>query len=220
MHPEIGALIAVTIAVSLLAALSSHYGSSLAAYLVCFADAVLSGQVWRLVTATFVEMDPISLVFACLLLYWFGSDLARRWGTRRFLAVYVLGSAGAFAMTTLVALVWPTARVLPYAGSWPIIAALTMAWALYYPERVIQLYFVFPVSGRQLVWITVGGTALYAAYRGLTMFIPEFVAEGATLLYFYALLPRLVERRAVARRKPRPAHLRAVDDEPKPKLWN
>src|SRR5256885_1878791 len=80
----------LTIGTSVTAALGSRHGPlplfELGSLVV---DRVFSGEIWRVVTWSVLEPSPISLLFACLFLYWFGRDLAGVWGSRRFLNVYV-----------------------------------------------------------------------------------------------------------------------------------
>src|SRR5258706_7574812 len=58
---------------------------------------------------------------------------------------------------------------------------LVIAWALRFPERVVNLYFVLQVNGRSLIIATLGLTAILAIYYGLSMFVPHFAAEAMVL---------------------------------------
>src|SRR5882672_8943214 len=84
----IGLTLVVTVASSLLVAFGSRHAEGIFAYAPLVPNEVWRGQVWRLVTWPFIEPAPLSLVFTCLFLFWFGVDLAREWGPRRFLFVY------------------------------------------------------------------------------------------------------------------------------------
>src|SRR5688572_1216302 len=57
----------------------------MAEWTVLWVPEVWRGQLWRLVTWAFFEFSPLNLIFACLTLYWFGNDLARRWGEARMM---------------------------------------------------------------------------------------------------------------------------------------
>src|SRR5206468_133236 len=130
-------------------------------------------------------------------------------------------SAGA---TCLVArFLWPRLMELGYAGQWPVADALIIAWALAYPDRQIYAYFVLPLSGRALIYLTVGGTALYAIFRGVDGFVPHFLAQAGIFLYARGFSPgRLWMRarfwileRTSARRRAK--HLRVIERDDKPK---
>src|SRR4051812_19345611 len=119
MPRVIAALIIVTAVVSIAAALGARNGApglTMAGLLVV--PAVWHGQLWRLVTWVLYETDALPLVFACLTLYWVGSDLARSWGARRFLLFYFGVAVAAAALTTLLGLVWPAVAAIPQGGSW------------------------------------------------------------------------------------------------------
>ena len=227
MSPVVKAIIIVTVSVSLGSALLSHAGIGIAGLGVLQAEAVLRGQVWRLVTWQLFEMDPINLLFACLMLYWFGSDLSRRWGSRRFVATYLGMAAAIGAVTMLVGrFILPSAWSWPYSGGWPLADALTIAWATTWPDRQIYLFFVARVGGRSLVLLTVGLTVLFAIFQGITPYVPHLSAIALALLTMGSWQQSL--RRLSVRRRHKQArrYLKAVeetdraeDEHPPPKKW-
>jgi membrane associated rhomboid family serine protease len=171
-------LIGATLVASILAAQARAVG--FAGVLV--PGLVFEGQAWRLFTWVLIEPDPLGLIFAGLALFWFGNDLARVWGPGRFLVVY-FGLAGAAGIVTcLVSLAWPGLAMTPYAGPWAVVDALIIAWALLFPTRNIFVYFVLPLSGKNLIYATLGGTLLFALLGGgIGRFIPHFAAQLLTL---------------------------------------
>jgi membrane associated rhomboid family serine protease len=170
-------LIGATVVASILAAQVRAVG--FAGVLV--PDLVFQGQPWRLLTWVLFEQDPLSLIFAGLALFWFGNDLARLWRPRRFLGVY-FGLAGAAGIVTcLLAIVWPALGVTPYAGPWAVVDALIIAWALSFPTRNLFVYFVLPLSGKNLIYATLGGTLLFGLLGGIGHFVPHFAAQLLTL---------------------------------------
>ncbi|HEX2568392.1 MAG TPA: rhomboid family intramembrane serine protease [Polyangia bacterium] len=181
-------LVLLTALASIAGAVGLRHGVPLLSHVVLEGDPIAAGEPWRLVTWVFFELDPISLLFACLALYWFGSDLCRTWGARRFLAIY-FGFTVAIALCTVLIgrYAWPEVHRVPHLGTWPITEALVIAWAILHPQREIRIYFVLPVGGRALIAITIGLTALYALFSGLALFVPHFLAEGLMLVYLGAL---------------------------------
>lgn len=163
---------------------------------------VWEGESWRLVTYAFFETDPFGLVFAGLMLWWFGRDLALAWGGRRFLLAFAVIAAAASSATCLAALAWPRLMAMVAVGPWPVVDALVVAWALRFPGRNILLWFALPVSGRALLWLTVGGTVLYALFFGLAPYLPHLLAEGLTALWLLGPRPRLPRIRLPRRRRP------------------
>jgi membrane associated rhomboid family serine protease len=146
--------------------------------------AVWKGQLWRLVTWPFLEGEPIQLLFALLVFYWFGGELCRAWGQRKFLLIFFGFTVGVAAATTLIGrFLWAEVFLTPYLGNWPLAEAMVIAWAILYPDRQIYVYFVLPVGGRALIAITLVGTTLFALYYGFASFVPHYLAEFAMLLY-------------------------------------
>jgi len=144
---------------------------------------VRAGEAWRLVTWVFFEMDPVGLIFAALALFWFGNDLVRLWGPGRFLATYLGLAASAAGVTCLLALAWRPLMGLEAAGAWPVLSALIIAWAIAFPTRDIFVYFVLPMRGRNLIYITLGGTLLFALLsRSIASYTPHFAAELLALV--------------------------------------
>jgi membrane associated rhomboid family serine protease len=83
-------LIAATLAMSLIAAIDRRTGGELYHHLALLPEAIWRGQIWRLVTWPFIQGSPLSLIFACVTLHVFGSDLLRAWGPGRYVR-YVAG---------------------------------------------------------------------------------------------------------------------------------
>lgn len=179
----VGGVIVATVAVSLAGAVAEQAGFPLRALLVLQPAAVWGGEVWRLVTWVLVEESPLNLLFGGLVLYWFGRDLVEAWGERRFLATYFAVPAVAAVVACLLALAWPRLEASIFSGFWVALDALIVAWGLSYPFRQILLFFAVPVSGQALVWITVGGTVLFALFTGVGAFVPHLLAEGIAWLH-------------------------------------
>jgi membrane associated rhomboid family serine protease len=212
----VGAIIAATVGLSLLGALGRQGGMPLLAYGVLDPAAVLGGQVWRLVTWVLFETEPLNLLFGCMTLYFFGRDLYFTWGERRFVVVYFATAALTAAATTVVALFWPAASG-PALGLWPVISALIVAWAVYFPDRQILLFFALPVSGRAMLYVTLGGTLFFAVMgRGLGPYVPHLIAELGMLAWtrspstgrFWERLRMAAHERNLKRRS---RHLKVID---------
>ena len=214
----VGLLIGLTLGASIVGAVGFRNGlEGLVQSAALVPALVFGGQVWRLFTWVFFEMDPLGLVFACLALFWFGRDLSQAWGPVRFLTAYLALAGLTGIVVCLLALVWPSLLMgFPHVGPWALVSGLIVTWALLYPHRDVFVYFVLPLRGRNLIYATVGGTVLFALLGGVTRYIPHFVAQGLALLYMrepfwenwllrlrYSLKTRAWRRRT--------SHLRPVD---------
>jgi membrane associated rhomboid family serine protease len=177
-----GLILAIAL-VSIGAALGVRHGAGwIGEHAVLVPARVWRGEAWRLLTWVLCEVDPLTFLLACLTLGWVGSSLARVWGAGRFLAVYFGLAAIAGVVTCLVGrLLAGAADAGLFAGGWPVLDGLIVAWGLLHPTRAIRLYGVVPLTGRHLVWLTLGGTLLYALFYGLAPFVPHFAAELVTL---------------------------------------
>ncbi len=229
VHVAVGLLLSVIFVASLVAALAGHFGASLFELAALQPGAVWHGEVWRLVTWIFIESSPLSLLFQCLTIYWFGNELADEWGSRRFLFSFFALALGVAVCTCLVALVDPWVLREFILGSWAPVVGMMVAWGLCFPDRTIRIYFVLPIRGHWFVWLTVGVTVIFAIYEGWQAVLPEFIAEGAALGWFYAPVlagrlrkkhrpARVTPKRSVAKKRAESvAYLRVVeshDDDP------
>ena len=220
-------LIVLTALASIVGAVGARHGFPLLSYGLLCGSHVLPNQPWRLLTWVFFETDPIGLLFGGLALYWFGSDLCRTWGARRFLAIYFGFTIAVAAATWLVGrFLWGEVYEGWYHGTWPITDALIIAWAILHPAREIRIYFVVPAGGRALIYITIGMTVLMALFYGFALFVPHFLAEGFMLAYLGPLQRPYLNWKMRRRKRIRRRYLAAVDlgdrkeDEPgKPPRW-
>jgi len=173
----VGGLIVAIVAASLLGALLP--GLVGAGALV--PGLVWRGQLWRLATWLLFESGPgapLNLLFGGLTLFWFGRDLCHAWGPRRFLATFVGVAVAAAAITCALArFALPVLLAGAWTGPWVPITALIVAWSMIFPERQILFMLALPVSGRALLWLTIGGTVLWAAFSGFYAFVPHLVAQ-------------------------------------------
>jgi membrane associated rhomboid family serine protease len=122
--------------------------------------------VWQIATYMFLHGGIFHIVFNMLALWMFGAELERMWGTRYFLKFYLSTGIGAGVLTVLFSLLpFGFARQLQYAnviGASGAIYGLLLAYALYFPDRPIYMYFVFPIPAKIFVAI-MGGIAFLSS---------------------------------------------------------
>lgn len=136
------------------------------------------GQLWRILTSGLLT-SPHTFwhLFSTLLgLYFLAPDLEKRWGDGRLLRFVALSVvAGNLTVMAVSALTPDTAqgRFHPTAtyGAYAAIAAIGVAWSRLNADRTINVFFVLPMRGRWLLWVTIGFCVLDLIY-------PTATAEG------------------------------------------
>lgn len=124
------------------------------------ASVVQNFFVWQLGSYMFLHSFNIfHIVFNMLLLWWLGSELEQRWGSRFFLAYYLVSGIGAAVIYTLVLLGnslitgsmagWGT----PVVGASGAIFGLMLAYGIIFGERVVYFMMVFPMRAKYFVMI-------------------------------------------------------------------
>jgi rhomboid family protein len=121
---------------------------------------------WQLVTYMFIHAGVFHLLFNMLVLWMIGTELERMWGVRYFLKFYFVTGIGAGALTVLVSLLPFGFAAALYSsvivGASGAIFGLLLAYALYFPDRLIYMYFLFPIKVKYFVAI-LGAIELYSS---------------------------------------------------------
>jgi membrane associated rhomboid family serine protease len=122
--------------------------------------------IWQLATYMFLHGGMFHILFNMLALWMFGTELERIWGTRYFLKFYFLTGIGAAILTVLFSLLpFGVATELRYSiviGASGAIYGLLLAYGLYFPDRPIYMYLVFPIPAKYFV-ILMGLLAFYSS---------------------------------------------------------
>jgi membrane associated rhomboid family serine protease len=132
-------------------------------------DRVLSGEVWRLLTAPWLHLPSgtVGHVISSLLgLYFLAPSLEERWGGRRFARFLLFSALFAYAFQLLIELILPAsigARLVGeyWFGAMPVVEAVAIAWALSFRGQTVRLFFVLPVSSTGLILFVVGTSLMY-----------------------------------------------------------
>jgi membrane associated rhomboid family serine protease len=121
---------------------------------------------WQVATYMFLHGGIFHIVFNMLALWMFGAELERIWGTRYFLKFYFVTGIGAGVLTVLFStLPFDFAQQVQQSiviGASGAIYGLLLAYALYFPDRPIYMYFVFPIPAKIFVAI-MGAIAFFSS---------------------------------------------------------
>ncbi len=125
--------------------------------------------IWQPVTYMFLHAGVLHILINMLMLWMFGTDLERRWGTRFFLRYYFVTGVGA-AGTTILASLLPlgVGEMMYYSltvGASGAIYGVLLAYGLTFPNRLIYMYLLFPIPARVFVLI-MAAIALLASISG------------------------------------------------------
>jgi membrane associated rhomboid family serine protease len=145
-------------------------------------ESVLSRfYVWQPLTYLFLHGGFFHLLFNMFTLWMFGSELEYQWGTRFFLKFYLLTGIGAGLFTLLLS---KTPHV-PTIGASGAILALLMAFALTFPDRLIFLYFLFPIKAKYLMVLLIA-VEIYSSIEYVNDGIGHLTHLGGMIIaYFY-----------------------------------
>lgn len=123
-------------------------------------------RVWQLATYMFLHGGLFHILFNMLALWMFGTELERSWGTRYFLKFYFVTGIGAAVLTVVFSLLpFGFAEQVHYSvviGASGAIYGLLLAYALYFPNRQIYMYFIFPIPVKIFVAL-LGAIALFSS---------------------------------------------------------
>jgi len=106
-------------------------------------EVIYQFKIWQLVTYMFLH-NPTGIwhiLFNMFFLWMFGVELEREWGTKEFLKFYFVTGIGAGLVYMLL-----TNASVPMIGASGAIYGVMLAYTLRYPDRMIYLYFLFPVK--------------------------------------------------------------------------
>ena len=126
---------------------------------------VTSFTVWQPLTYIFVHDGVFHLAFNMLGIWMFGVELERLWGTRFFARYYAITGIGA-GLTMIAVALMPLdfsdrLYFVTTVGASGAIFGLLLAYGLYFPDRRIYMYFLFPIKAKYFVMI-IGAISLWA----------------------------------------------------------
>jgi membrane associated rhomboid family serine protease len=129
-------------------------------------DVMVGLEIWQPLTYMFLHGGISHILFNMLSLWMFGVELERMWGTAFFTRYYLVCGVGA-AVTTMLLSFLPgeIGQQLYYSltiGASGAIYGVLLAYAMYFPDRRILFYFLFPIPAKYFVMI-IGAISLFSA---------------------------------------------------------
>jgi membrane associated rhomboid family serine protease len=193
---------------------------------------------WQLVTYMFLHTLQITHILFNMLLLWFmGSELEQRWGSRFFVTYYFVCGVGAAVIYTVGMAIYAavsghqTGLYVPVIGASGAVFGLLLAYGMIFGERVVYFFMIFPMKAKYFVLIMglvefasmitasiEGSEVAYLAHLG-------GIASGYLFLKSYTRLQRHRWSQK-AQQKHKGRNLKLVVDNDKtnppdgPKYWN
>ncbi len=158
---------------------------------------IRAGEVWRLVTYIFVpQTGHFLLVVVALWFLWFiGDGVERAWGPFRLTLYFLVGMIG-----TTVAAVLSNSQF----SSQMLFTTLFFAFAHFYPEEIIYVFFILPLKVKWIAWAYAGFLLLGFATQSNSYRLALIVALSNYLIFFMpGVIRHLRQRKEVAVRRNR-----------------
>lgn len=126
-----------------------------------------SFYLWQPVTYLFFHdtQNVFHIVLNLLMIWWLGSELEQKWGSKFFTLYYFISGVGAALIYLIVTLVYVMITdkiqplLLPVIGASGAIFGLMVAYGIVFGERIVYFMFIFPMKAKYFVLI-LGGMEL------------------------------------------------------------
>ena len=165
-------------------------------------------QIWRFLTFQFLHGGFIHLLFNMIGLFFFGPMIEQWWGSKRFLAFYLLCGVSGAVLYTMIVLLAPSIIVdvdalsrsgaapsaIPLVGASGGIFGILVACAVLYPtQRVMLLFPPIPMSMRTMALLFLGIAVLTLIFGSPNAGGQAAHLGGAVLGFFLVKNPRLLD---------------------------
>jgi membrane associated rhomboid family serine protease len=175
-----GSIVSTLIAINVVVYVLGAFSPTLAEYLYGFgmmqSEAVMNGQVWRLITAQYLHGGTGHLLLNMIGLHFLGRPLEQMWSARKFFVIYsVCGLIGNVFYTILGSRGVLDPR-MPAVGASGSIYGLLGIVAVMFPHATVFLMFMFPMKIRTAALVFGGIAFLTVLERG-----PNYSGEACHL---------------------------------------
>lgn len=139
-------------------------------------NAVLHGELWRLVTFVFVPQNSSIFMLAISLYFYYfiGNMLEREWGTPKFTLYYLCGMLLTIITGILISVFYGGGNI---SSTYYINMSMFLAFAALYPDLQVLLFFIIPVKVKWLALLDVA------------LFVMDILENAIRLNLLGALLP-------------------------------
>ena len=124
---------------------------------------IKKGFIFQFLTFPFVESNFTGVLFNSILIWFIGSELELKWGTKfylKFLAISTYISGLFYVLLSFI--IGMSASALPLYGPAGTMLALILAYGIIYSERVMLFMMIFPMKAKYFCMI-LGGIEIFMA---------------------------------------------------------
>ena len=104
---------------------------------------------WQLITYIFLHGDVSHILFNLIALWMFGGEIENYWGSKKFLFYFFFCGIGAGICTVIIS----PYQFIPVIGASGAIYGILLAFGWLFPNRLIYIYFLFPIPAKYFVLI-------------------------------------------------------------------
>ena len=101
---------------------------------------------WQLITYQFMHGDFTHIFFNMLMLWMFGMEIENIMGSRKFLVFYLLAGIGGGLLQLIIG-----SGLGPIIGASAAVYGVMVAFAMFFPDRMIYVWFLLPVKAKYLI---------------------------------------------------------------------
>ncbi|MGL4345585.1 MAG: rhomboid family intramembrane serine protease [Cellulosilyticaceae bacterium] len=140
-------------------------------------NAILHGQIWRLITFIFIpqSFDLFVLIISCMLYYSVGNALEQTWGSFKFNMYYLIGIIG----TIIVSILFRQFATVHYIN-----LSLFLGFATLYPDLEFMIYFIIPVKAKYMAIVYLAVLGYSVLTGGFGSFVLILISLLNYLLFF------------------------------------
>ena len=134
---------------------------------------------WQIVTYLFLHGGVGHLFWNMFALWMFGCQLEQHWGSKEFLRFFLITGMGA----GLLSIAFQPFSLIPTIGASGAIYGILMAFGLLFPNRLVYLYFLFPVKVKYFVAV-LGAFTFFSALNSSGSRIAHMAHLGGMVFAF------------------------------------
>ena len=107
-------------------------------------------QIWQVISYQFMHGGFSHIFFNMFMLWMFGNEIENIMGSKKFLFFYLLSGVGAALLQLIVGPMLSSHLAFTIGASGAVYGVM-IAFAMFFPERQIYVYFLFPVKAKYLI---------------------------------------------------------------------